>query len=149
MKNNVVGLPLPRRARSVHQRGVLAIDRRSLAVGVGLALVGVQDLRLVEPLQKDAAVAAVLAFAFCGDGLGKFPVQLAIAKSPARIEVYRLWHYFEIAVLDFPFCRAPVLGRPLRDIFSVAEPSGVVRRTSRRILRAGSSGLDDARHGPV
>src|SRR5713226_709483 len=69
VKDDIVSLPLAGRARSVYQRWVLAIDCRSLAVRVSLALVGVQDLRLVETLQEDTAVSAVLAFAFRRGGL--------------------------------------------------------------------------------
>src|SRR6266568_2145048 len=74
MKNDVVSLPLARRARSVHQRRILAIDRRGLPVGIRLALIGIEDLRFVESLQENAAVAAVLVFAFRGRRLGKFDV---------------------------------------------------------------------------
>src|SRR5258708_39586988 len=66
MKNDVVSLPLARRPRSVHQRGILPINRRGLPVGIRLALIGIEDLRLVESLQEDAAVAAVLVFSFRG-----------------------------------------------------------------------------------
>src|SRR5438309_3091244 len=68
VKNDVVSLPLARRTRRVHQRGILAIDRRGLAVGVRLALIGVEDLRLVESVQENPAVSAVLALALGGDG---------------------------------------------------------------------------------
>src|SRR5436305_667004 len=44
MKNDVVSLPLAWPALSVHQRRILAIDRRGLADGIRLALIGIQDL---------------------------------------------------------------------------------------------------------
>src|SRR6266550_4654113 len=109
VKNNVVGLPFARRTRGVHQRRILAINRRGLAIGIRLALIGIEDLSLVESLQENAAVAAVLVFAFRGGRLGKFHVQLAIAKRFACLNVPGLWHNLEVAVLDFPFGGAAVL----------------------------------------
>src|SRR5437867_12215705 len=91
MKNDVVSLPLARRTRSVHQRRILAIDRRGLPVGIRLALIGVEDCRLVESVEEDAAVAPVLVVAFRGSRLGTFHVDLAIAKSSARMDLSGLW----------------------------------------------------------
>src|SRR5258706_1520794 len=149
VEDDVVGLPLAGRTRSVHQWRVLAIDRASLAVRIGLALVRVQDLSLVESLQEDAAVSAVLVLALCGKGLGKLHVQLAIAKSFARVDVPRLWHDFEITVLHFPLRRAAVLVRPFGKILAVEKNYCIRRRTPRRILRAGCPGIDHRRYWPT
>src|SRR6266699_5157487 len=149
VKNDIVSLPLARRARSVHQRRVLAVDRRGLAVRVSLALVGVQDLRLVEPLQENAAVAAVLAFAFGRRRFRELDVQLAVAEGFARIDVTRLGHNFGITVFDLPFRGGAVLVRPFGKILAIEKNCGIRRRTTGRILRAWRSGIDRRRHGTI
>ena len=149
MKNDVVSLPLARRARRVHQRRVLAIDSRCLSIGVGLALVGVQDLRLIKPLQEDAAVAAILVLSFRRRRLGKLDVQLAIAEWFARVDLARLWHHFKVAVLDFPFGRAAFFVGPLGKVFAIEKHHGVRWRASRRILRARRGRIDLRRRRPV
>jgi hypothetical protein len=49
VENDVVGLPLPRWARSIHERWILAVDGGSLTVGVGFVFVGIEHLNFVEP----------------------------------------------------------------------------------------------------
>src|SRR5713101_4546007 len=103
VKDDVVDLPLARRSRGVHLRGKLAVNRRGLAVGVSLTLVRVEHLHLVNTVQKDAAVAAILILAFWGIWLGEFNVELAIAEGIFGVELTSLGHNFEISVFYFPF----------------------------------------------
>ena len=61
-KNDIVRLPFARRQAGIDQRGYLFVDRSRLAIAVGLMLVGIQHLNFIQPLEKDAAVASILAF---------------------------------------------------------------------------------------
>ena len=47
VKDDVVALPLARRSTRIHQRRVLAVDRRRLAIRVGRVVVRVEHLQLV------------------------------------------------------------------------------------------------------
>ncbi len=49
-----------RRARRIHQRRKLAVDAARRAVGIGVGLMGVQDLDFIKTHGKDAAIAAAL-----------------------------------------------------------------------------------------
>ena len=80
VEDDVVGLPLARRARGVDQRRVLAVDRAAPAVGVGRVLIAVEDLDLVAAEEEDAAVAAALAVAFDVLGRGELEVELEVAE---------------------------------------------------------------------
>lgn len=125
VEDDVIPLPFARRARSVDLRWILTVDRGGLAIGVGSVVVGIENLNFVEALQKDAAVAALLAFAVRRRGLAKLDVQLAIAKGFFRSHFARLRHDFDVTVLEFPFGGAAVVLLPLRKIFSVEEHDGV------------------------
>src|SRR5438034_10141120 len=63
MEDDVIRLPLARRPGGVDERRVLAVDRTGLPVGIGVVLIGIEDLELVPPHQKDPAVATLLTFA--------------------------------------------------------------------------------------
>src|SRR6266446_8045829 len=80
VKNDVVGLPLRGRTRGVDEGRELAVDGGSLAVGVGLAFVGIENLHFIQAVEKDAAVAAILILALRGHRLGEFDMELAIAE---------------------------------------------------------------------
>src|SRR5678815_244686 len=80
VEHDVVGLPDSGPPARVDQRRVLPIDRPGLAVGIGHAPVGVQDLHFVETHEKHAAVAAVLVLAHGGQRRGPLDVELHIAK---------------------------------------------------------------------
>src|SRR5580698_10000296 len=60
--DDVVGLPLAGRTRSIHQRRILAIHGGCLPVRVRLAVVRIEHLDFVEAHQENAAVAAILIF---------------------------------------------------------------------------------------
>ena len=140
---------MARRTRSVDERRILAVDGGGLAVGVGFVLVGIEHLNFVESHQKNAAVAAILAFALWRNGFGKLHVQLAIAEGRFCVDVAGFGHHFEIAVFHFPLGGGAVFIEPLREIFSVEEHDGVGGRFAGRVLSAGGSGSDDRRHGAI
>src|SRR6266852_2842870 len=142
MKNDVVGLPLARRARRVDLRRELAIDGGGLAVGVGFTFVGVEDLDFVEAVEEDAAVAAVLVRAFGGARLGEFDVQLAIAEGFAGVDVAGFGDDFEISVFYFPLGGRAVFALPLGEIFAVEEDDSVGGRAAGRFLCACRAGID-------
>ncbi len=48
VEDDVVGLPLARRTAGVDPGRVLPVDRRGLAVRVGLTFVGIKDLDFIE-----------------------------------------------------------------------------------------------------
>src|SRR5882762_6710094 len=117
-KNDVVDLPLARRARGVHLRRKLPVNGRGLAVGISFTLIRVEHLHLVDTVQEDAAVAAILILAFWGIWLGKFNVKLAIAEGVFGVELASFRHHFEISVFHFPFRGAGVFVLPLGEIFA-------------------------------
>src|SRR5467141_1798411 len=55
VKNDVIGLPLAGRARSVDERWILAVDGRRLAIGVGFVFVGIEHLNFVQSHQENAS----------------------------------------------------------------------------------------------
>src|SRR5439155_19986067 len=59
-EDDVVALPGAGLARRVHERWILAVHRRGLAVGVRRVVVAVEHLNLELAEQEDAAVAASL-----------------------------------------------------------------------------------------
>src|SRR6267378_8557565 len=98
VKDDVVDLPLARRARGVHLRRKLPVNRRGLAVGISFTLIRVEHLHLVNTVQKDTAVTAVLILAFRGIWLREFDVELAIAEAVFGVELTSFGHDFEISV---------------------------------------------------
>src|SRR5437588_11791296 len=78
VENNVVRLPLARRARGVNQRRILAVNRSRLAICIRFVFVRIQDLNLIDTHQKDATVATLLTLAFGRSGFCELDVQLAI-----------------------------------------------------------------------
>src|SRR5882762_7185651 len=148
-KNDVVDLPLARRARGVHLRRKLPVNGRGLAVGVSLALVRVEHLHLVNTVQKDAAVTAILILAFRGIWLCKFDVKLAIAEGVFGVELTSFGHDFEISVFYFPFRSRAIFVLPLGEVFAVEEDSRVGRCMAGGFLRASGAGLDHRRHRAI
>ncbi len=59
-KDDVVGLPFPRFATDIDEWRKLTIDGSRLAVGIGLVLVGIENLNFKQALQKNSAVAPPL-----------------------------------------------------------------------------------------
>src|SRR6185312_17551740 len=70
VKDDVIRLPLARRAADVRLRRVLPVNRPALPVGVGGVLVTVEHLNFENAHQEHAAVPAALAFAARGRRLG-------------------------------------------------------------------------------
>src|SRR5690606_2690994 len=101
-EDDVVGLPLARRAAGVHERRELAVERRRLAVGIGCAPVRVQALDLVAAREEAAAVAAVLALSRRRRRRAPLDVQLDIAEARRRAEGARTGHDFQRAIDDAP-----------------------------------------------
>src|SRR5690606_7881323 len=93
LPDDVIDLPLARRARGVHQRDRLLVDRGRLAIGIGGVAVTVEHLQFVALLQEDAAVAAVLAIEAIGRGrTAPFDVQLDVAELLAGADALAARH---------------------------------------------------------
>jgi hypothetical protein len=132
---DVIGLPVAGRAHGVGERRELAVERRRLAVGVGLVVVEIQDLDLVALHQEHAAVAASLAVALDLGRRRPLDVQLHVAEALPRPDVAgaRLDH--EGAVLDPPL-RGSVIDRlPGRQIGAVEQDDGIRGHGRRQRLR--------------
>ena len=77
--DDVVSLPFARRLGGIDQRGHLPVKRARLAVGIGLVLVGIDDLDLVHIVDQNPAVAPRLAVQVAGRiWLRKLHMQLEI-----------------------------------------------------------------------
>src|SRR5258706_8516968 len=74
--NDIVGLPFTGRFRGIHQRRLLAVDRRGLPIGICRVIVGIEDLNLVAAINEQSIIATALSLAFDFGGLSKFVVQL-------------------------------------------------------------------------
>src|SRR4051812_28276521 len=79
MKDDVVGLPLAGRPARVHERRVLPVDRRGVAVSVRDIVIRVEYLNLVSAHQKHAAVAALLPIALWRRRRAPLDVKLYVA----------------------------------------------------------------------
>src|SRR5690554_3316309 len=77
---DVVGLPFTGRSRGIHQWYGLLVDRSGLPIGMGLVLIGIQDLYLISLLQKYAAITTTLTFALHLGRASPLHVQLHIAE---------------------------------------------------------------------
>ena len=113
MEDDVVGLPLSRRTRRIHQRRILSVHRARLPIGISLVLVGIEHLDFVSAHQKHAAVAALLAFSVGRSWLEELYVQLAIAEGIARGDIAALGDHFHVAAVDLPCGRFAIFVDPL------------------------------------
>src|SRR6266481_5955022 len=102
VKDDVVDLPLARRSRSVHLRRKLPVNGRGLAIGISFTLIRVEHLHLVNAVQEDSAVAAILVLALWRVWLCKFNVELAIAEGVLGVELTSFRHDLEISTFHFP-----------------------------------------------
>ena len=59
-KDNVICLPFTGGARSIYKRRLIAVNSGGLSVGIGLVLVGIENLKFISPDEKDAAVTPAL-----------------------------------------------------------------------------------------
>src|SRR5882672_1435859 len=121
MEDDVVRLPLAWRPRGIDERGILAVDRACLAVGIGVVLIGIEHLELVYPHQEDAAVAALLPFALHDGWRGPLDVQLYVAEAARRDEHAGAGLYLDVAILHGPFGRGAVLRAPLGQVRAVEQ----------------------------
>src|SRR4029077_15199246 len=103
VKDDVVGLPLARRAARVDERRGLPVHRSRLAVGVRVAVIGIEHLHFVMRHQEDAAVAAILALASRRQRRRPFDVQLDVAEAALGHERARAGRHLEVAVPHHPF----------------------------------------------
>ena len=143
VKDDVVGLPLAWRTRSIDQRGILAVNGAGLTIGVRLVLVGVEDLDFVGAHQEDATISAFLALSVRRIRLGKFNVKLAITEGIFGVNVPRFWHDLEVPLLDLPFCGTAVGAEPLFKARAVEQDDGVGGRFAGNLRGAGGAGSDD------
>ncbi len=142
-EDDVVGLPFAWRTRRVHERRILPVHRRGLAVGIGLVLIAVEHLHLELSEEEHAAVAAPLAGALDLFRRGELHVELEVGELLLRFDhaLGRLQH----AVLHRP-AEGRLVGAHLpgaRFAARAQQHGGVRRRRSRR-----GSGRDDARLRP-
>ena len=136
-ENNIVRLPFARLPRSIYQRGILAVDGGSLAIGICRVLVRIEYLDFVAAHEKNTAVPPVLAGAADYSGRCPFDVKLHISKFLFRVYAAHVVHDFGIAVLDLPFGRGLLtfqVGDPLGKILAVEQHDRVRRRHG--VLRA-------------
>src|SRR5262249_20723979 len=75
-EDDVIGLPFTRLSRRVHQWGPLSVNRRCLAIGVRLVVIGVEHLDLVTAHDQNAAISAPLAIS--GDFHGRRPLDVKL-----------------------------------------------------------------------
>src|SRR5438309_4142512 len=146
VKNDVVGLPLARRAARIDERGGLSVDGGGLAVGVRVAVIGIEHLNLIVRHHEDAAVAAILALARGRHRRRPFDVQLDVAEAALRHDRPRVWRHLEVTVSHDPFRRRAVLGLPLCEALAVEQHDRIRRWRHRWTLRAG---IDDGRAGAL
>ena len=150
MPDDVVDLPLAGGTRSIDERRILTVHRGNLAIGISFAVVRIQHLNFVKAHQEDAAVTAVLVFAFGRIGLAKLDMELAIAEVVFSTDVAGLGRNFKVAVFDFPRGGAPILFLdPFGEVFAVEKHDRVRRRFARCILRTGCAGGYDRRAGTI
>src|SRR6185312_9435596 len=128
VKNDIVGLPFAGRAAGIDQGRIFTVNGPSLAVRIGIGVVGIQYLKLVESHQPDAAVAASLIGSCRRIRRGPLNVKLRVSKRLLCVNVPRSWRNFKIAVADFPRSSLPVLTNPSGQILPVEEHHGIRRR---------------------
>src|SRR5213078_3918506 len=105
MEDDVIRLPLAGRTGGVDERWILAVDRARLPVGIRVVLVGIEHLQLVDSHEKDAAVAALLAFTLWRSRRAPLDVQLHVAEAARRDEHAGARFDLDVAVFDDPFRR--------------------------------------------
>src|SRR5690606_28463090 len=94
--DDVVALPLARRAARIHQRRILAIDRARLAVSVGGVLPGVEHLDLVPVHQEYAAVAPILSLSLGRERGHPLDMHLRVAEGAPGNDRSGARHHFHV-----------------------------------------------------
>ena len=141
-EHDVVGLPFTRRPAGIHQRRLLLVDGRRLAVHVGLVVPGIEDLQFVEAHEIDPAVTPALAGSHDLRGCAEFQVELDVTECDLRALVAGLGIGDDDhrSVLDFPAGFTGPHRFPGVEILAVEEYDGIGRHAS------GGCG-DHCRHG--
>src|SRR6266576_2588920 len=137
MEDDVIRLPLTRRPRGIDEWRILPVDGTGLAVRVRVVLVGIEHLQLIDPHEKDAAVAALLAFTLWRSRRAPLDVQLHVAEAACRDEHAGVRFDLDVAVFDDPFRRGAVLRAPLRKVRAVEQHDSIARRGSGRTFGPG------------
>src|SRR5208282_6915982 len=106
---------------------------------------GVENLNLVEPVQENSAVAAVLVLAVRRVGGGPLDVQLAIAIGVLSPDVPTVGHRCEITLSHGPLRRSAFDLFPIRQILAVEKHNGIRGWTPRLRLGAFRPRSDDRR----
>ena len=138
-KGDVVGLPLSGRARGVGERRILAVNGPGLAVGVGIGLVGIEDLQLEQAHEENAAVAAILALAAGRVGRGPLDMQLNIPEFGLGLDRSGSRGDFHEPVRHLPPCRAALGGLPGVEVRSIEQDDGILRRRAAAECSPGST----------
>src|SRR5258707_13523066 len=136
-EDDIMRLPLARRPRRIDGRRILPVDGPGLAVRVCVVLVGIEHLQLVDPHEKDAAVAALLAFTLRRSRCAPLDVQLHVAEAARRDEHAGVRFDLDVTVVDDPLRRGAVLRAPLREVGAVEEDDRVLGRGCRWALGTG------------
>src|SRR5277367_2599810 len=112
--NDVVSLPLARRARGVDQRRILAINSGGASVRVGPVIVGIEHLDFVTShAEKDAAVSTALSIAVRRGWGGPFDMKLAVPEVLQGADVPAASHAFHVTVAHDPLGGRAVHRHPL------------------------------------
>src|ERR1700682_2050327 len=118
-EKDVVSLPLAGRARCVHQWSVLFVDRSGLPMEVGFVAVRVEYLDLVVTHEENAAIPALLSFAFDGCRGCPLDVELTVAERLRGKDVARPWRYFYVTISHLPLRRASITAAPTGEALSI------------------------------
>src|SRR5262249_49825833 len=105
----------------VEERGILAINRPGLSVGVRLGLVRIEDLDLKLAHQKYAAIAAVLTLAPRGVRRCPFDVELDVAELLLGLDRPPPRYGLHPAIGQPPSGRSAPGGLPLIEIRAIKE----------------------------
>jgi len=138
MIDDVITLPLTRLAAGVGERDGPAVQRGTLAVRIGLVVVGIEDLDLILSVQEHTAVAPALAGALHVRRRGELDVELTGAEVFRCRDVAGLLDRLHVAILADPLRGLPVLLhgflRPVKQHDRVAGGSSAFgpRRDNRR-----------------
>ena len=141
--DDVVGVPFTGFVDGVHHGRILTIDSAGETVGVGLVVVGIQNLDFIAvAAQKDTAVAAALVVTFYLGGSGPFHMQLAVAKAVFGADIAGTGNAFHGTVFDDPLGLFAVHGDPLIQIGAVKENDRALGSFAGLVLGSGIAGID-------
>src|ERR1044072_6960400 len=116
VEDDVVGLPLARPARWIYERRILTVHGAGLTVGIGVVLIGIEDLQLVNPHQEDAPGPPLLPAPADDGGSGPLERELHVAEPARRLNHAGPRLHFHVAVRERPLRRARIFRAPLRKV---------------------------------